>query len=137
MEKPIFREKKLNELSSPEDLNEYLKVTSLSAWTIMAAVLFLLLGLLVWACAGTLETRAKGILEVKGDEAIVSVSSDRAKLVKEGNPVEVRGQQVSLSDVRMDEYGRCSGRVIVNLDEGKYECEVIVERISPISFLFH
>ncbi len=137
MEKPIFRENKLNELSSPEDLNEYLKVTSLSAWIIMAAVLFLLLGLLVWACTGTLETRAKGILEVKGDEAIVSVSSDRAKLVKEGNPVEVRGQQVSLSDVRMDEYGRCSGRVIVNLDEGKYECEVIVERISPISFLFH
>lgn len=52
MEKTIFREKNVNELNSPDELNEYLRVTSPSIWLVMAAVIVLLLGLIVWASVG-------------------------------------------------------------------------------------
>ena len=56
MEKPLFREKNINQITSPDELNDYLKVTNTSVWTILVAVILLLSGLLVWASIGHLDT---------------------------------------------------------------------------------
>ncbi|MCR5791508.1 MAG: hypothetical protein K6G83_16650 [Lachnospiraceae bacterium] len=55
MENQIFREKSLERVSSPEELNDYIRVTTPSVWIILAAVVFLLLGLLVWAVFGRID----------------------------------------------------------------------------------
>ena len=41
MEKPLFREKNINQITSPDELNDYLKVTNTSVWTILVAVILL------------------------------------------------------------------------------------------------
>jgi hypothetical protein len=137
MEKTIFREKNVNELNSPDELNEYLRVTSPSIWLVMAAVIVLLLGLIVWASVGEIHTKESATVNVKGDEATVYVSGARADMVRNGNIVEIDGQRTVLTDVSFDEYGRAVGKAKVSdLSEGTYQAEVIVESIKPISFLF-
>ena len=55
MENPIFRKKSLDRISSPEALDDYLHVTTPAAWMILAAVIMMLAGMLIWSIFGTVE----------------------------------------------------------------------------------
>ena len=61
----IFRQRSLERISSPEQLTDYLKVTNIGVWVILAAVIILLAGLLVWSMVGNLETITDGVAVVK------------------------------------------------------------------------
>ncbi|MBR1740449.1 MAG: hypothetical protein IJ733_01000 [Lachnospiraceae bacterium] len=52
-EKSIFREKSLKRISSPEQMDDYIRVTSPSVWLILMAMIVLLIGIVVWAVFGT------------------------------------------------------------------------------------
>ena len=54
-EKSIFREKSIERVSSPEELNDYIRVTTPSVWLVLAATVILLLGMLAWSIFGTVE----------------------------------------------------------------------------------
>ena len=54
-EKSIFRKKSIDRVSSPEQLNDYIKVTTPSVWLILFATLFLIAGTLIWAIFGKIE----------------------------------------------------------------------------------
>ena len=45
----IFREKSVERISSPEQLNDYIRVTRPGIWLILAAVTLLLVGMLIFA----------------------------------------------------------------------------------------
>ncbi len=52
------RERKTNEtvhVGSPEELNSYIRVSSPVVWVVLAVVIALLLGALVWAVFGTVD----------------------------------------------------------------------------------
>ena len=51
----IFREKSLERVSSPEELNDYIRVTTPSVWIVLAATVALLLGMLAWSIFGRVE----------------------------------------------------------------------------------
>ena len=51
----IFREKSLERVSSPEELNDYIRVTSPSVWLVLLATVLLLVGMLAWCVLGTVE----------------------------------------------------------------------------------
>ena len=52
----LFRKKTVDKISSPEQLTEYLKVTSPRMWIILAAVIMVLLAVIVWGILGRRET---------------------------------------------------------------------------------
>ena len=54
-DKTIFREKSLKRISSPEQLNDYIKVTTPSVWLILFATFILILGILFWAVFGKIR----------------------------------------------------------------------------------
>ena len=54
----IFREKSMNRVSSPEALNDYIRVTTPSVWIVLIALVLLLVGMLAWSIFGTVETHA-------------------------------------------------------------------------------
>lgn len=56
-ENSIFREKSIDKVSSPESLNDYIKVTTPSVWIILIAIVTLLIGILAWSFFGRVETR--------------------------------------------------------------------------------
>ena len=53
----IFREKSMQRVSSPEQLNDYIRVTSPSVLLVLSAIILLLLGMLAWSVFGTVEAR--------------------------------------------------------------------------------
>ena len=60
----IFRQKSIDRVSSPEQLNDYSRVTSPSVWLVLLAIILLLLGLLAWSVFGTVKaTDADGTTE--------------------------------------------------------------------------
>ena len=53
MNKKLFREKNVQRVSSPEELNDYMRVTSPSVWVILVSVIIFLVGFAVWGITGT------------------------------------------------------------------------------------
>lgn len=54
----VFREKSMERVSSPEELNDYIRVTTPSVWLVLAALILLLAGMLAWSVLGTVEAHA-------------------------------------------------------------------------------
>ena len=51
----IFREKSLERISSPDQMDDYIKVTTPSVWIALIALVVLLIGILAWNIFGTVE----------------------------------------------------------------------------------
>ena len=56
MDNRLFRKKSIDRISSPEQLEDYMRVTSPAIWMVLAAVIALLGGLLVCSSVGRVET---------------------------------------------------------------------------------
>ena len=54
----IFRQKSIDRVSSPEQLNDYIRVTTPSVWLVLIAIILLLVGMLAWSVFGTVEATA-------------------------------------------------------------------------------
>ncbi len=64
-EKSIFRKKSLERVTSPEQLDDYIKVTTPSVWMIMFATLLLIAGTFFWAVFGKIQVNTEnGVKEV-------------------------------------------------------------------------
>ena len=50
----IFRQKNIDKVSSPEKLDDYIRVTTPSVWITLAAIVVLLAGVIVWGIFGEL-----------------------------------------------------------------------------------
>ena len=63
--KSIFRKKSLERLTAPEQLNDYIRVTTPRVWLILIAMLILVVGVLVWAVFGKIQVNTEtGVKEV-------------------------------------------------------------------------
>jgi len=49
MENRIFREKSIERVTSPEQLNDYVKVSNPDIWMVLLSIFILLSGALLWA----------------------------------------------------------------------------------------
>ena len=54
-ENSVFRKKSIDRVSSPEALNDYIRVTTPSVWIVLIALVVLLLGMLAWSVFGRVE----------------------------------------------------------------------------------
>ena len=129
----MFRQKTLERISSPEQLTDYLRVTNPGIWAVLAAVILLLAGLFAWSTVGTLETTADATVVVSDSSARVIITG--AGTLEEGMPVRIAGQEYRIVSTDTDEYGRMTGEAMVDLPDGTYQGEVVVDSTSPIDFL--
>ena len=51
----LFRKKSLQRMASPEQLDDYIRVTTPSVWLILLALIVLLVGLLAYCIFGTID----------------------------------------------------------------------------------
>ena len=129
----VFRQKTIDRISSPEQLTDYLKVTGPGIWAVLAAVILLLAGVMVWSAVGTLETTADARVIVRDNKAIVVLNDTHA--LRSGMTMRVASKEYMIGDTESDEYGRTVGTAEVDLPDGRYDGTVVVEKTHPISFL--
>ena len=55
MSNTLFRQKSIDRISSPEELHDYMRVTSPRLWMILAAIVVLLTGFIVYASTANME----------------------------------------------------------------------------------
>ncbi len=51
----IFREKSMKQVNQPEDLDDYIRVTTPSVWVVLIATALVLVAILGWMIFGTVE----------------------------------------------------------------------------------
>lgn len=129
----IFRRKTIDRISSPERLNDYLRVTNPGVWVLLAAVILLLSGIFAWSIIGTLETTADVKIIVEDHAAVVVPLG--SETLTDGMPLRISGEEYRIAAASSDEYGRSVGNAEVGLPDGTYDGIVVTETVHPISFL--
>jgi hypothetical protein len=131
--KTIFRQQALDRLATPEQLNDYLHVTNVRVWVLLAIIILLLGALFVWSSIGKLETTVAGRASVTDGTARITVLDNRK--VTEGMTVRMGEAEFRISEVTQDEMGLTVAFAPVNLTNGNYDAVIVVESVSPIGFL--
>ena len=129
----VFRQKTLERISSPEQLTDYLRVTSPGIWMVLAAVILLLAGLLTWSAVGSLETRVYVSVEV--EDHVARIAAHGAESLWPGMSLRIAGQEYTIASVEEDTFGRQLGVTEVNLPDGGYDGTVVTEEVRPIDYL--
>ena len=132
----IFRQKSIDRISSPEQLSDYLKVTTPGIWALLAAVILLLGGLFVWSMVGDLETVADGVAVVENGTAQIMVTDTAYSELTSGMTVRIGKDEYNIATVEKDEYGRAVAFAPIDKADGKYDVKIVTESIHPIKFLF-
>lgn len=61
----LFRKKSIEKVTSPEQLNDYIRVSNPGVWTVLAAVVILLAGACVWGVFGRLDSAVQTAAQPK------------------------------------------------------------------------
>lgn len=152
----LFRKKSLEKVSSPEQLDDYIKVSNPGVWMVLSAILVLLIGVCVWGIFGHLDTELdtagvcqEGVLTCYINEADISrITEDTLVSVAENEffVTEISAFSVAFQDapgatlLPADAFAS-DARVYVltvavpNLADGCYDVSLILRRERPISFV--
>lgn len=139
MNEPIFREKSLQKIKSPDNLNEYIRVANPGVWTLMAAIILLLLGFCSWAVFGRLQTVIKTDALCTDGVITCFLSEEDAKRLEIGMAVEFEDYAttgtVTGIDVEATRRSTCTITSDEDVPDGIYDVRIIVETLHPSFFL--
>lgn len=157
MEKQLFRKASIDRISSPEQLNDYVRVSNLSVWMILIAIIVLLIGICVWGIFGQLETKINTAGICENGVFICYVTEEKIGQIKSGMTINVDGESLSVSGIsakptavtaETDSYlmylgGFSNGEWLYEitadtmLSDGTYKAEIVTESVSPMSFILN
>lgn len=154
----LFRKSSIERVNSPEQLNEYIRVANPSVWLILAAVVVLLVGVLIWGVFGTIETTVETGVVVENHTAVCYVSEEDAAQLEAGMLVSVEDYTGSIkgiakTPVQIDDTfsdyllyltGFTKGAFcyaveieLSGVEDGVYAAVITVDSIHPITFVIH
>lgn len=137
MAKQLFRENSLKYISSPEQINDYLKVTKPGVWAVLVAIIVLLVGLVIWGNFAYIGSSIDGYAEVEdGIMYMDFYSQEYAANVKEGMTISVGENNSTITSVGKDDNGIIFAVAYTNLSDGTYEATVTYKQTQVIGLLF-
>lgn len=157
MENRLFRRSGIERVSSPEQLNDYIKVSNPGVWMLLSAVVVLLAGVCVWGIFGRLDTKIPTAGICSNGTFTCYVSEEKIGNIKSGMTVNVEGSSLSVSDISakpvevndgMDRYlmhlgGFFEGEWLyeitadAGIPDGTYKAEIVTKSVSPMSFILN
>lgn len=157
MEKKIFRSKSIDRVSSPEQLNDYVRVSNPGVWMVLAAMIVLLVGVCVWGVFGRLDTVVQTAVLVKDGNAVCYVKETEIEKIEIGQTVRVKDGEyeivsISASPLPLSEHTDAYVMHIGSLSPGEwvyavtctaplpdgvYEGKIVRGSVRPISFLLN
>ncbi len=138
MDRQLFRKESVERVSSPEQLSDYLHVTSPAVWVVLAAVILLVASLFVWSAVTAAESYAVGRAEVRnGVLTLTFDDAEKAKNVEVGMNVRVGDVAAPVLSIGSDESGKLLAVASVSLPDGSYEARVGYRSTKIIEMLFN
>ena len=165
MQNDLFRKKSLERISSPEELHDYMRVTTPRLWMLLTAIILLLAGFIEYASIANLENTMKIKVMVDNIDPIEDDNGEPVKMATTSIffatlPISYKDTVETNMKVRIGkEEGKVDMLAIVNSDEsdgqqglsliismdnssltlpdGEYDAELVLEATTPISFLWN
>jgi len=137
MDNPIFRQKSIERLSTPEDLKDYLHVTSPSLVIAAIAVALLFAALILWSSFAAVESYTPGSAVAKNRMLIVTFEEDPDFPLETGMVVEVGDQEYPVSSVGRTPGGRLLAVAEAEVPDGVYDVKVGYRETRMIRMLFN
>lgn len=157
MENNIFRKKSLERVSSPEQLNDYVRVSNPGVWMVLTGAVILLIGVCVWGIFGRLETKLPAAASVKDGSAVCYVRESDIGSVCVGQTVLIGGGEYTVSAIgktpfavtgSIGDYVLHIGSLTVGewvygvtfdteLADGVYSADIVTDSVSPLSFVLN
>lgn len=155
MNEQLFRKKSIERVSSPEQLDAYIRVANPGVWMILIAIVALLAGACAWGVLGHLDTTIPAAAISENGAVTVYVKEADASSVQAGMPVRIgdaewKVEAISPAPVKADdsfsEYLLHVGgfqpedwmyaiQTDAQLPQGVYEVQIVVESVKPLSFV--
>lgn len=143
--------------TSPEQLNDYIKVSNPAVWVILVAIFVLLAGICIWGIYGRLDTKLATVAVVRNGAVTCYIKDSDAQRVETGMAIDINGSRQpiekientpALAELKMDDYamhlgGYSSGEYVLavqagaELADGTYKADIIVDHVAPMSFVFN
>ena len=138
MDNQLFRKESLDQISSPEQLNDYLRVTNPAVWLVLTAVILLLAGMLLWASVASIDSFASGTAQVQdGTMRIVFEDPQIAKSVQTGMTVTAGDASAQVSSIGYSDDGKMFALAPTSLADGSYSVQVVYRKTQVLSLLFN
>ena len=157
MNDKIFRKKSIDRMSSPEQLNDYIKVTNPGVWMALAAIVILLIGVCVWGVFGKLETKLPVAAVSQDGQTVRYVKENDLSVVKENMSVYIGDETYKVTSVsaqpvavteEISEYARHTGGLSLRewvyvlqtnatLADEAYRAQIVTDSVSPLYFVFN
>lgn len=148
MENKVFRKESLDRISSPDEMHDYMRVTSPGLWMLLSVILALIIGFVVFACFVTIENDIETQANVVRYDEVglpivdidIEIPDGFGEIVHIGTEVMIGEEKGKITAVYEDAAHGRGGRVelddpTVLFKEGTYDAKIILETISPIRFL--
>lgn len=155
----IFRQKSVDRVSSPEQLDNYLKVTSPSVWLILIGIIIILVGAICWSAFGKLKSYTTCGCAIEDGTAYCYVKEDDSTNIEIGMKVEIPNEETEIQIISInntglnipDTYSYLQHLVGVSsqedyvigitgyseLADGYYSGKIATELVSPLSFILN
>jgi len=125
-------------ISSPDQLDDYLKVTSPKIWVLLAAVVLLVAGFLLWSGFTTIESYATGTARAYAGELTVTFDDPaKAAKVKPGMEMEVGDVRTEVLTIGADEAGNLVASAHASIPDGSYDVRVGYKSTQVIAMLLN
>ena len=141
MEKQVFRQKSVERISSPEQLQDYMRVTTPGTWMVLVAVVLLLGGLIVSSALVNVESTLKeqAVVAEDGKMLEITLPMEQKALVSPGMKVRVADREASV-DMVFQSGDEVAVLAVLpengeKLAQGTYDVEIVTETVRPIDFL--
>ncbi len=134
----LYRKSSIERIQSPEQLNDYLRVTKPSVWVLLAAAALLLVGLLIWGSLTSIGSFAQGSARVEsGVMTLVFEDEAQGAKVEAGMRVNVGETQSVIRTVGRGADGRLFAEAETALPDGSYEASVTYRETQLLKLLFN
>ena len=158
MKPGFFKKEAMEQLTSPEKLDDYIRVSAPSIWILLGAMFVFLAGVFVWGIFGHLDTLATGTAVVRNGESICYVDAEDISSIKPGMKITINKEDGEITEIsekpqrltaqddteilQAGEFteGEWVYEVKVkntDLPDGVYKAVITVERISPVKFVLN
>ena len=123
--------KQSKNITNLDELSKHLKYSSPIIWISLSIIISILLGFFVWSFIYKIKVKITGIADINNGMATLHVDEAKLNELKEGQKVYIsnqEGQILSFND----------NQPVVStftLDDGEYDCYIVIKEIRPIDFL--
>ena len=118
-------------INNPDDLNKHLQHSSVVTWVILISVIALLIAFFAWSLIYKLKIKITGTATVTSGEASLHIEETKLDQLKEGQKVYISSKEGLLSFNSSNETVVSS----ISLDDGTYNCYIVIKEMRPFDFL--